>query len=162
SLNSIIGHYIYSSFKSPLPWAKCREEWGPNCVNSDGTPSTFKFDAFMAIASNKSISSSELYFNNIVLQERDNIDDGIGVPNWPLVITLFLTWVIVLMAIIKGVRSSGKASYFLAIFPYIILIILLIRAVTLEGALEGILFFIKPQWDKLLSPQVSLFYLFFV
>lgn len=62
SLNSIIGHYIYSSFKSPLPWAKCREEWGPNCVNSDGTPSTFKFDAFMAIASNKSISSSELYF----------------------------------------------------------------------------------------------------
>lgn len=58
SLNAIIGHYIVSSFKSELPWAKCREEWGPNCVNSDGTDRI----AVNASSTHKSISSSELYF----------------------------------------------------------------------------------------------------
>lgn len=58
SLNSIIGHYIVSSFKSELPWAKCREEWGPNCVNSDGTSPVVVNETL----THKSISSSELYF----------------------------------------------------------------------------------------------------
>lgn len=54
-----------------------------------------------------------------------------------------------------GVQSSGKAAYFLALFPYVIMFILLIRAVTLPGAWNGILYFIRPQWDKLLDANVS-------
>lgn len=57
--------------------------------------------------------------------------------------------------LIKGVQSSGKASYFLALFPYVVIFILLIRAVTLPGAGAGILYFIRPQWDKLFDPTVS-------
>lgn len=45
---------------------------------------------------------------------------------------------------------------FAALFPYVILFILLIRAVTLPGALNGILFFIRPQWGKLLDPNVNM------
>jgi solute carrier family 6 (neurotransmitter transporter, glycine) member 5/9 len=89
-----------------------------------------------------------------VLKEKDTIDDGIGMPDWKLVICLAISWTFVLITLIKGVKSSGKASYFLAIFPYIIMIILLIRAVTLPGAWNGISFFLKPQWDQLLNPKV--------
>lgn len=32
--------------------------------------------------------------------------------------------------------------------------ILLIRAVTLPGAYDGIIFFIRPQWDRILDPSV--------
>ena len=60
----------------------------------------------------------------------------------------------VFIILIKGVRSSGKASYVLAIFPYIVLGILLTKALTLPGATNGIIFFLKPQWDQLLSPKV--------
>lgn len=49
----------------------------------------------------------------------------------------------------------GKVSYFLAIFPYVVMIALLIRAATLEGAGKGILFFIEPQWGELLNPKAS-------
>lgn len=42
----------------------------------------------------------------------------------------------------------------MALFPYVIMIILLIRAVTLDGAIDGIIYFLKPQWDKILEPQV--------
>jgi solute carrier family 6 (neurotransmitter transporter, glycine) member 5/9 len=56
--------------------------------------------------------------------------------------------------VIKGVRSSGKFSYFLSIFPYAIMIILLIRAATLDGAIDGMIFFLKPQWNKILEAKV--------
>ena len=45
-------------------------------------------------------------------------------------------------------------AYFTAIFPYIVLCILLVRGVTLPGALDGIIFYLKPDVEKLLEPQV--------
>lgn len=60
----------------------------------------------------------------------------------------------VFLILVKGVRSSGKASYVLAIFPYIVLSILLARALTLPGSWNGIKFFLTPQWDQLLNPKV--------
>ena len=75
------------------------------------------------------------------MHEKSNISDGIGMPDWKLTITLFIAWFIIFLVCVKGVRSSGKAAYFLAIFPYIVLVTLLVRAATLEGAKKGILFF---------------------
>lgn len=77
-----------------------------------------------------------------------------GSPDWQLSLWLLLAWAIVLVIIIRGVRSSGKAAYFLAIFPYVVIITLLIQACTLPGAVNGILFFIKPQFGELLNPKV--------
>lgn len=53
---------------------------------------------------------------------------------------------------LSGIRSSGKASYFLAIFPYIVMAILLVRSITLPGAIEGIKFLIIPK--DIFNPQV--------
>jgi len=54
----------------------------------------------------------------------------------------------------KGIKSSGKVAYFTAIFPYIVLLALLIRGATLPGAVDGIIFYLKPDFNKLLEPQV--------
>lgn len=91
----------------------------------------------------------------MVLKEITNIDDGIGSPDLYLTLALLVSWLIIMSVLVKGIHSSGKASYFLAIFPYIILIILLIRSVTLEGASTGIIYFFKPQWDRILEPSVK-------
>ena len=53
------------------------------------------------------------------------------------------------------VASSGKVAYFTALFPYVVLITLLVRGVTLDGASDGILYFINPEWHKLLDVNVS-------
>ena len=45
--------------------------------------------------------------------------------------------------------------YFMATFPYFVLIALLIRGVTLDGYMDGIEFYIIPKWDKLLNVNVS-------
>jgi len=66
------------------------------------------------------------------------VDDGLGAPEWKMTLCLAGAWIFVCLSLIKGVQSSGKVAYFTAIFPYIVLFILLIRGVTLEGAWDGI------------------------
>lgn len=49
---------------------------------------------------------------------------------------------------------SSQVVYFTALFPYVVLTILLIRGVTLEGSWDGITFFISPRWELLANPKV--------
>jgi solute carrier family 6 (neurotransmitter transporter, glycine) member 5/9 len=60
----------------------------------------------------------------------------------------------VFFVLLKGIKTSGKASYFIAIFPYVILIVLLIKALTLPGSMEGIDYFIRPNYTKIFEAKV--------
>jgi SNF family Na+-dependent transporter len=55
--------------------------------------------------------------------------------------------------------ASLMSVYVTATFPYLVLIILLVRGVTMPGAVDGILFYVTPQWERLLSAKVSVLYL---
>ena len=69
-------------------------------------------------------------------------------PNKSQVIVYFCIW--------KSVKATGKVVYFTATAPYVLLTAFLIRAVTLEGATDGILYFVQPQWDKMLDSKVNI------
>jgi len=99
-----------------------------------------------------------------VIKEKNDIIDGLGAPVWEITLTLFLAWVVIFLVIMRGVKSSGKAAYFLALFPYIVLVALLIRAVTLDGAVNGIIFFLKPNWAELVNLKVrpKILFLYFL
>lgn len=51
-----------------------------------------------------------------------------------------------------------QVVYFTATFPYVVLVILLIRGVTLPGAGAGIWYFITPKWEKLTDATVGLWF----
>ncbi|CAB3224193.1 unnamed protein product [Arctia plantaginis] len=143
---SIVGlciYYLVMSVQSTLPWSVCKAMWS-NCVPSgqySPDPSSGK-------------SSAEFYFMQVVLQGKTQIHDGIGTPLWHLALCLFLGWISVFLINVRGIKTSGKVSYFLALFPYVILVILLIRSVTLPGASKGILFFITPVWSRIMELKV--------
>ena len=60
-----------------------------------------------------------------------------------------MAWLLVFLSLIKGIKSSGRVVYFTAIFPYLVLLILLIRGLTLEGYKTGINYYIQPNVTKL-------------
>ncbi|CAF1088800.1 unnamed protein product [Rotaria sordida] len=64
-----------------------------------------------------------------------------------MAVSLLIAWVVVCLCIIRGVQSSGKVAYFTAIFPYVVLLVLIIYTATLEGAVDGIKFYIIPRWE---------------
>ncbi|KAK6168527.1 hypothetical protein SNE40_021040 [Patella caerulea] len=100
-------------------------------------------------------SASEQFWKRYVLQlqDSDGIEDigGISLRNC---LCLFFTWILIFFCLIKGIKSTGKVVYFTATFPYIILVILLIRGVTLPGHMKGIEFYVIPQPEKLLRAKV--------
>uniref|UniRef100_A0A1I8MFH3 Transporter n=1 Tax=Musca domestica TaxID=7370 RepID=A0A1I8MFH3_MUSDO len=141
--------YLFSSFATKLPWAYCREEWSSFCFSASDNVTLGGNET-----STKRFSSAELFFSKDVLRETESLEDGLGTPSWDLILCLLVAWLIIGTILCKGIRSSGKASYFLALFPYCVMFILLGRALTLPGSWDGIVFFLKPQWKELLNPKV--------
>ena len=100
------------------------------------------------------ISASQEYFTRKILDESDGIDDMRGGVQPHLAVALALSWAAVFFSLIKGIKSSGRVVYVTVSFPYLIMTVLLVRAVTLEGALEGILFYVTPDWDRIWDVRV--------
>lgn len=75
-----------------------------------------------------------------------------GGVNWELLGCLTLGWLLVYGIIRRGLHQSGKIIWFSALFPYVVLFILLARAVTLDGASVGLLYYVTPRWSELQSP----------
>uniref|UniRef100_A0A665TR21 Transporter n=1 Tax=Echeneis naucrates TaxID=173247 RepID=A0A665TR21_ECHNA len=85
-------------------------------------------------------------------RETLNISPGIeisGSMQWWLVICLATAWCIVYICFIKGIESMGKAVYVTATFPYLVLTIFLVRALTLPGATDGLLYLFSPKVREL-------------
>ncbi len=80
----------------------------------------------------------------------------IGGVQWMIVLGLVLTWIFVIAAIWKGAKTVGKVVYYTVIIPWVILIVLVVRGVTLPGALEGLKFYLTPQFSALLNYKVWL------
>ena len=101
-------------------------------------------------------SPAEEYFKSyMLLMDEDTTLDNLGCMNWRLAGCLLLSWIVVGACLVKGVKSAGKVVWFTALFPYFVLVLLLVRGATLPGAVEGVKYFLYPDWEKLLSIHVS-------
>ncbi|CAJ0953348.1 unnamed protein product [Ranitomeya imitator] len=139
--------YLFNSFTSDLPWASCNHSWNTeNCIDFHKSNSTHN----MIINGTSSVIE---FWERRVLSISDGIDQ-IGSLRWELALCLLLAWIICYFCIWKGVKSTGKVVYITATFPYLMLIVLLIRGVSLPGALQGIQFYLYPDLSRLQDPQL--------
>jgi neurotransmitter:Na+ symporter, NSS family len=98
--------------------------------------------------------SSGYFFNNI-LQISDGIGN-IGGLNISLFFALLAVWTIIYLCVRNGVKSVGKVVTWTMPLPLILLGILFIRGITLDGALNGIYYYLRPDFAALLSTEVWL------
>lgn len=163
-------YYLYSSMQSEVPWKDCENKWNSkyciqgrlsvNCSNASLASYVSNVGKNITSAINKTLicskntkTPSEEYWERHVLKISTSIDET-GEIRAELIVCLIIAWAIIFFILFKGIASSGKVVYFTATFPYIVLFILLIRGVLLEGAGEGIKYFLKPDWTKLGKAEV--------
>ncbi|XP_038623710.1 sodium- and chloride-dependent betaine transporter [Tachyglossus aculeatus] len=141
--------YLFSSFAAELPWATCSNYWNTaQCAVSLNSSE----NGTWTVLSNATSPVVE-FWERRVLKISAGIHD-LGALRWELALCLLLAWIICYFCIWKGVKSTGKVVYFTATFPYLMLIILLVRGVTLPGATKGIIYYLNPDVQRLADPQV--------
>uniref|UniRef100_A0A8C7IKT9 Transporter n=1 Tax=Oncorhynchus kisutch TaxID=8019 RepID=A0A8C7IKT9_ONCKI len=144
-------YYLFQCFQPELPWAKCNQPWNTaRCVED-----TFRKNKTLMLAANITNFTSPVteFWERNVLSISSGIDD-IGPLKWDLALCLLAVWIVCFFCIWKGVKSTGKVVYITATFPFIMLIVLLVRGVTLPGASEGIKFYLYPNMTRLQDPEV--------
>lgn len=97
---------------------------------------------------------TKAYFFNEVLQVTAG-PSVIGGMNWPVVIALIFVWVAVYFSVWKGAHSVGKVVWITVPLPLILLGVLLIRAVTLDGFLDGWAYYLVTEdWSLLWNSEI--------
>nr|XP_060629338.1 sodium- and chloride-dependent glycine transporter 1 isoform X2 [Anolis sagrei ordinatus] len=151
-------YYFFSSMTRVLPWTYCNNPWNTaDCTGvldvTNGTAASQVNFTQLFNQTLKRTSPSEEYWRRYVLKLSDDIGN-LGEVRLPLLGCLGVSWIVVFLCLFKGVKSSGKVVYFTATFPYVVLTILFVRGITLEGAVTGIMYYLTPQWDKILNAKV--------
>ncbi|CAD5207883.1 unnamed protein product [Bursaphelenchus okinawaensis] len=136
---------ILGFFTEGLPWSDCKMEWVSrfNCCELDAGPACFD--------NPYSMTAPEAFFHYQVLNRTLVRDMAMGPVQTHLVVALAIAWALVFLGVFKGIGSIGWAVTLTATLPYLLLLILLIRGLSLTGAGEGIKFFLTPNVKELWS-----------
>ncbi|CAK5076590.1 unnamed protein product [Meloidogyne enterolobii] len=97
------------------------------------------------------VSPAEEFFERYVLEKTATLSEFGGL-SLKMVISLGLAWLFTTLVLVKGVEVMGKIAWFTGTTPYIIIVILFIRGITLDGAKAGLDYY-------LLKPNLSVIWL---
>ncbi|XP_033034618.1 sodium-dependent dopamine transporter [Trachypithecus francoisi] len=146
-------HYLFSSFTTELPWIHCNNSWNsPNC--SDAPPGDSSGNSPGLNDTFGTTPAAEYFERGVLhLHQSHGIDD-LGPPRWQLTACLVLVIVLLYFSLWKGVKTSGKVVWITATMPYVVLTALLLRGVTLPGAIDGIRAYLSVDFYRLCEASV--------
>jgi SNF family Na+-dependent transporter len=145
-------YYLFYSFRATVPWSKCSNDWNTNSCVEFKTNMSWNQTAYVS-----SLSSTNEFFNRKILgvNHSDGFESLSGLK-WDLVFCLFIVVFVTSLCLVYGIKSSGKAVYVTAILPYICLIVLVVQGFSLDGAYDGLYYYLKPDFSKLKEFKVWL------
>ncbi|KAK4471623.1 hypothetical protein MN116_005034 [Schistosoma mekongi] len=144
--NTIISwafYYLFSTFQSELPWTNCNHSWNaPTCHELSMHNLSF-YDS--------TISTPTREFFEIKMLGVDKVSGfgDFGSVQWEVCGCLFTINFLLFLSLFKGVKVLEKVSWITAGVPYLAMVVLLIRGLTLNDALYGVKTFLTPSFEKL-------------
>lgn len=85
------------------------------------------------------------------------ISDGpfaLGTINWVIAGGMAIVWLWIYFSIFKGVSSVEKMVLVTVTVPWVLIILFVANGLTLPGAMDGLAFYLMPDFAKLLDPDV--------
>jgi NSS family neurotransmitter:Na+ symporter len=90
------------------------------------------------------------FFFNQYLGNRPG--EALGAIRWNIVWPLVITWAAMYFCIFRGVRLVGRIVWLTVPLPWLMLLILAVRGLTLEGSMKGLAYYLDPVWSELARP----------
>jgi len=96
------------------------------------------------------VENANRFFNEAYLGKIEGPNLGSIRLNivWPLIIT----WTAMYFCIFRGVKLVGKIVWLTVPLPWLMLLILTVRGLTLEGSMQGLVYYLDPVWSELAKP----------
>ncbi|EDV20633.1 uncharacterized protein TRIADDRAFT_31455 [Trichoplax adhaerens] len=159
-------NFLFASMQSELPWAGCEHDWNTNrcrtydikcqpfnysLSNISNSPTLISLTYWGLIPSQSSnlTAPTDEFWNRMVLKINANINN-FGEMQWNTALCLLLAWLIVYICIYKSIQSFSKVVvYFFVLFPYLTLVVIIVRGTTLSCSKAGILLYFHAGWEKL-------------
>uniref|UniRef100_A0A182NI32 Transporter n=1 Tax=Anopheles dirus TaxID=7168 RepID=A0A182NI32_9DIPT len=162
--------FFFASFTDSLPWTHCSNAWntveckpfgftntttGSVANRTELLVSNVTATAVTTVNDTKFASAASEYFNRYILEldKSEGIHD-LGAIKWDVALCLLAVYLICYFSLWKGISTSGKVVWFTALFPYAVLLILLVRGITLPGSAEGIHYYLRPNFDVIYNAEV--------
>jgi len=168
-------YYFLSSFQNPLPWKACPvvnttvecdggvDSGLGSCVTAAGAAlaNAAPRAAWAQTWSNIPwpVEECTLAGTQVYYWYRDTLNvtaDYVPMEglNSDMVLVLLLGWVIVFMISMNGAEAGGAFLYFIAITPYVVLLIFLGIGLSTAGGPEGIAELFQADWEALKDARV--------
>nr|WLN44347.1 AAT8 [Sinonovacula rivularis] len=169
--------FFVNSFRDPLPWSHCNNDWNTEECRDSTTFQNFKNGTVYQshLCNNLTVNgtanclvngslinttvikmtATEEFWQYSVLHLSSGISDLTPVV-WRLVLYMAILRIVLSLIIIRSIKWLEKVMYFTTFIPLIISAILLIRSLTQPGASDGIYHYFKPNLLTLGQPRVWL------
>jgi NSS family neurotransmitter:Na+ symporter len=100
------------------------------------------------------IHAEQFFLKNFLgITNNPLIFGGIRIP---VLLSLIVVWFLIFLILYKGVKRIGKVVALTVPIPTILLIILTIRGLTLPGSIEGLSYYLTPNFSQLFNSKVWL------
>lgn len=98
--------------------------------------------------------NAKSFFFSEYLQSEKTVGFQLGSLRGSIVLALAVVWLVMYLCIFKGVKIVGKIVLWTVPIPWLMLLILTIRGITLDGAILGLEYYLEPDWSRLKDPLV--------
>ena len=96
------------------------------------------------------VANAKDFFNVTYLGKIEG--PALGSIRLNIVLPLIIAWASMYFCIFKGVKLVGKIVWLTVPLPWLMLLILTVRGLTLEGSMQGLAYYLDPVWSELAKP----------
>ncbi|MCG3178789.1 MAG: hypothetical protein BIFFINMI_01119 [Phycisphaerae bacterium] len=97
------------------------------------------------------VKKAREFFFGQYLHQTDG--PALGSLQWPIIAALVVTWLFMYLCVFRGVKLVSKVVLWTVPLPWLMLLILTVRGLTLTGADRGLEFYLEPHWAQLAKPE---------